>query len=284
MRLRRSAVRTCVAALAATFALAQIALVDGCGAFVAESNDAPPGPADAVSGPDDGAAGDALAPADAGDAGDAATADASCAHTFCADFEEPDPAAGWTEAKTGGGGTLGIGAGTGTSGNALTSMLPAVVASASAYAYVSQAFVGATELHVELDINAPVVGAATGGDVNILELSGISQAGLVSGVGVLLKSTLPSLSFFIAHGDGSSDGPTALIDLPRGMWTHVTLHFQFGESGSLQVLVGGSVAIAQSVITQVVATPALRVGLQHYNAATSAMSARFDSVRVDVVK
>lgn len=99
----------------------------------------------------------------------------------------------------------------------------------------------------------------------------------------MLRSTSPSLGFYLAHGDGTFETPTAQMDLPRGRWARVSLDFWFGAAGSLKLQVDGMTAWDAPLVTAVPATPELRVGVQHYNGATPAFSALFDTVRADLL-
>ena len=278
MRSRRGAVSVGVAAFAT--ALAHVAFVDGCGEFgvVDEAKDASAAPADAQPG-DLEAAGEA-ATGDAAAAADAASPDAACGHYFCADFEQSQPTAGWADKATGVGGALAIAAGMGAPGNALRSTIP--LSAAADWAYVIERFPAAMGIHIELEINVPDTILVADAVLTILQFSG-PVAMVESGVGVVLRATTPSLGFYIAAGDGTAQTSNAQLDLPRGKWVHLALDVRFGSTGHLKLLVDGNTAWDKALETEVPPTPELRVGVQHYNGATPAVSALYDTVRVDLL-
>ena len=281
MRSRWGAVTVIVAA--SMMGVAQVALVDGCASFsvVEDAKEASVASADAPPGDLDASPSDAPA-ADAANAPDAAATDAGCGHTFCADFEEPQPAAGWAGGdQLGVGGAVAIAIAAGASGNALRSTIPASTAAVQDWAYVVQPFAGAAGIHLELEINAPVAPLDAQAVLTLVQFSG-QVAMKESGVGVVLRSS--GLGFYLPTGDGSATSPPAQLDLPRGKWVHVVLDMRFGAGGTMKLVVDGQTAWDSPLGAQLPPMPELRIGVQHYNGGTPAFAALYDTVRLDVIQ
>jgi hypothetical protein len=262
---------SCASASASASAAVAFCFVSACGSFGSSGGDAP---ADAAvlldAGSPDAVAADARV--------DGAVAPACGAgHTFCADFEG-GPSAEWTGSFVLGGGALALTAGA-TGGFALLSTVSAR-SGGEGSAYVFQEFAGAKGLRVDLDVNIADVQLGSGGEFNILQISGVK--GEASAI-LLFRNASPTFGLFVDMGNGTTTGSQALVDLQRDSWVHMQVVMQFGPTGHLLVRAGNQTAWDAEVASTQPAVPSLRIGIGRYLAPTPDLSGRFDNVRVDVL-
>jgi hypothetical protein len=227
------------------------------------------------------------APAGSGDAGDGAIASddgaptfcAGSTHTFCADFDEPDPdgsvlAGGWDKVEEQGGGVVTISTERARSGTrSLKTTIPRQTTTATASANLVRIFPGWGHFRLEFDVWV-VAPAWQSGDVNF----GMASVGFFSS-GAQQAMDLTFAQQYSVYSVGA--GTSQLGALPTDAWFHASFDVQ--PSGSSTANVGG---IEYSVTANPVSPGGQPVtwvfmGLIGYNAPSPEVVAYFDNVVVD---